>query len=191
MFQPFYHPLRQALINYSFAQVSKTFIKSLQMSVGIIADGEELADIEISSVDLSFTAPILLGFSSPNADPRNCFCSSYFLDATHLRLRRCYTPTIGPLFASFCILEFDPDFVFSLQNVSIEIPTVETVATLDISEVNLDKSVIFPCGKILFGDQNHTIINAYVEFLNSTTLQATRTASGCILQKRVCVMEFI
>ena len=168
-----------------------TFIKSAQVIVGTIPDGERAVDVLISAVDLDFTAPISLGFAPPNTNPQNGYCISFLLDSTHLRLDRNGTPMTGALSGSCCVFEFEPDFVKSNQIVNLTFESADTVVTLGIDEVNINKSFIFPCGYRVASDVDITQITSYVEFLNSTTLKATRTGTGSWLYQRVCVMEFI
>jgi hypothetical protein len=177
--------------NYEGPDVAKSFIKTIKIVIGTIPNGDQIYDQVCAAHDPDYTAPILLGFKSPNEDPRNCFCITMIPDSTHVRFNRSGDPKIGDLTASVLVLEFEPDFVVSIQNKNIAFESGETVATEGINAVDINKTILFPCGKRSSNDVGYDKFNSYVDFLNNTTLRATRLTSGSFCDVRVCIIELI
>ncbi|MBA7540174.1 hypothetical protein ES705_32468 [subsurface metagenome] len=191
MFLPFFRPLRQALINYSPSQGSKTFIKSLQMCSGTIPDGESLIDITVSEYNPVISVPFLLGAEASLDDPRNheVYCS--FINSTTCRVSshtsHHHVASTAPVF----ILEFDPAFVVSHQYSQINFGADDVLATIEMDPVNLSKTILFPRGNVSTGDVAPTIYKAYSDFLNNTTIRARRNTSGAAVYYMYTVVEFI
>lgn len=188
---PFFRPLRQALINYSPFQVSKSFIKSLQICSGTILDGESLIDITVSEFNPFISVPFMLGADASLDDPRNheVYCS--FINSSTCRVSRHTSPKIGALNVSVFILEFDPACVVFHQNKQINFGADDVVATIDMEERDLSKTILFPRGNISTGDVAPTIYKAYSDFLNNTTIRARRNTSGTAVYYMYTVVEFI
>jgi len=177
--------------NYEGPAVATTFIKTVQIAVGTIPNGDQIADISISAINKDYSAPIILGWGAANDDSRNAHCITMIPDNTHVRLNRAGAPKVGDLIVSVLILEFEPDFVVSIQNWNIAFLSGDILATQAITAVDLNKTILFPCGKRSYSDVGFTQFNSYVDFLNNTTLRARRTTSGSIHDVRVCVVELI
>jgi len=177
--------------NYEAPDVATTFIKSVQVVVGTIPDGENYIDVEISSVDHLKTVPFLLGVGCANDDPRNFSCYITFLDSTHLRLVRYSGSKVGDLTVSVMFWELEPDFIVSMQSLSVFYVSGDTTVTKNIDEVDISKSIIFPRGSLVNNDVAANVYNWYADFLNSTTIRIRRTTSGSAGAIILYVCEFI
>jgi len=177
--------------NYEAPSVATTFIKSTQIVVGTILNGENIADIEISSIDHLKTVPFLLGVGPSNTDSRNFNCYATFLDATHIRLVRSNTSKTGELIVSVMVLEFDPDFIVSVQSVGIAYTSGETSVNKTIDQVDLSKTIMFPRGNLVNDNVDVRIYSWYADFVNNTTARIRRTTSGSAGNVILYVVEFI
>jgi len=177
--------------NYEAPGVATTFIKSVQICVGTIPDGDYYVDVAISSIDHLKTVPFLLGIGCANDDPRNFNCYATFLDSTHLRLVRSNTSKSGNLTVSVMVWELEPDFLVSIESVGVAYAAGETSVNKTISEVDLSKAIIFPRGNLVNEDVAANIYNWYADFLDSTTVRIRRTTSGSSGNVILYVAEFI
>ena len=177
--------------NYEAPGVATTFIKSVQVVVGTIPTGDYWIDIEISSIDHLKTVPFILGVGCANDDPRNFGCYITFLDATHMRIVRSNTTKLGALTVSVMVWELEPDFLVSIQSVSIAYVAGDTSVNKTVTEVDLSKSILFPRGRLINEDVAANIYNWYADMLNSTTARIRRTTSGSTGNEIFYLCEFI
>jgi len=177
--------------NYEAPSVVSTFIKSAQVATGTILNGQGNVDVVINSVVPDNCAPFLLGFGAANDDPRNFGHYVSFLDATHVRFVRHWSPMVGDLICSAMVLEFEPDFIVSSQSKTLDPASGDTTKTAPIDAVDLSKTILFPKGFTAHADVTPQIYNWYADFQDNTTLRIRRTTSGAAGYVVLLVVEFI
>jgi len=177
--------------NYEAPGVATTFIKSLGVVTGTIPDGEAYVDVEVPVIVTANCAPFLLGCAPVNTDPRNFVHYVGFSDVTHVRFVRANQTKLGDLIVSAMVIEFDPDFIVSSQNVSLSFEAGDTIKTSAIDAVDLDKTIIFPRGALCNENVTPDKYVWYADFLNNTTVRIRRSASGSSGYIILLVNEFI
>jgi len=177
--------------NYEAPGVATTFLKSLNVVTGTIPDGDYWVDVEVSPFVSVDCAPFLLGCAPVNTDPRNFVHYVSFSAGNCLRFVRSNTTKLGDLIASAMMIEFDPDFIVSRQNCSIQFESGDTTKTFAIDAVDLNKAVIFPRGALCNENVTPNKYIWYADFLNNTTLRIRRSASGSSGFIILLVLEFI
>ncbi len=177
--------------NYEVAPVATTFIKSVQIVVGTILDGQGYVDVVISEIDHLKSVPFIIGRGPANADPRNFSCYLSFLDTTHLRLTRYFSPKTGALTVSCMALELEPAFLVSIQSVSIAYASGNTTVTQAVTPVDLSKSILFPRGSLVNDNVAANIFNWYADMTDNATVRIRRTTSGSAGNEIFYLAEFI
>ena len=177
--------------NYEAPSVVSTFIKSAQIAVGTILNGQGSVDVVVNSVVPDNCAPFMLGVAPVNDDPRNFGCYVSFLDSTHVRFVRHWSPMTGDLIVSAMVLEFEPDFIVSAQSKTLAPEAGDTTKTISIDAVDLSKTVLFPKGFTAHADVTPQIYNWYTDFQDNTTVRIRRSTSGAAGYVIVLVVEFI
>ncbi|GAI13358.1 unnamed protein product [marine sediment metagenome] len=192
MFKPFFHPLRQALLNYVPSNVAPaSMISSVQRGQITIPADQLSADATIPSVNLSSSLLLHLFYIDPLyatlrylnthlelINPTTVRASRYFQDGTH-------SHTVG-----FSVVEFNPFFINSVQSGQIDLISGFSSETATITAVDLDKSFISHLGLCRGVDSfNTSNYFAAVELLNSTTVRATRGGTSFTLEVFYSVIE--
>jgi hypothetical protein len=177
--------------NYEGPDVATTFLKSVQIATGIIADGDSYIDITVNEFTPDKSVPFMLGAEASLDDPRNheIYCS--FIGTTTVRVSRHTSPKVGALNVSVFVLEFEPAFIVGHQNRQVNFGAGDVLATIAIDERNLAKTVLFPRGNVCTADVAPTVYKAYSDFLNNTTIRARRNTSGVAVYYMYTVVEFI
>ncbi|MCK4248139.1 MAG: hypothetical protein KAX15_00010 [Candidatus Omnitrophica bacterium] len=177
--------------NYEAPSVATTFIKSVQIATGTIPDGVNYVDVVISSVDHLKTVPFILGIGAANDDPRNFGCYITFLDATHVRFVRYSAGEVGDLIVSVMVFEVEPDFLVSIQSVSIAYTAGDTLLTELVDEVDLSKAILFPRGRLINDNVAANIYNWYADMSDSTHVRIRRVTGGSAGNEIFYLCEFI
>jgi len=177
--------------NYEAPGVATTFLKSLNVVTGTIPDGDYWVDVEVPVIVTANCAPFLLGCAPVNTDPRNFVHYIGFADVTHVRFVRANATKVGDLIVSAMVIEFEPDFIVSSQNVSLAFESGDTLKSSTIDAVDLDKTIIFPRGALCNEDVTPNKYIWYADFLNNTTVRIRRSASGSSGNIILLVNEFI
>ena len=177
--------------NYEVAPVAESFLKSVQIASGIILDGESYIDITVDEYDPDCSAPFMLGADASVDDPRNheIYCS--FVNSTTCRVSRHTAPKVGALNVSVFILEFESDFVVGHQNRQVNFDSGDVVATIEMEERILAKTILFPRGNVCTADVAPTIYKAYADFPDNTHIRCRRSTSGTAVYYMFTVVEFI
>lgn len=177
--------------NYEAPGVATTFIKSVQIATGTILDGQSSVDILIDSIDNLKAIPFILGRGAVNSDPRNSQYYVSFLDATHLRAVRHWTPMTGDLVVSLMVWEFEPDFLVSKEDITFVFDVDDTLVEKSIDPVTLAKTILFPRGNTSHADVAANLFNWYADMPDNTTVRIRRPASGSKGYYIFSVCEFI
>jgi len=177
--------------NYEGPDVATTFIKSVEIVVGTIPNGESYVDVSCNAIVIAESCTFVLGIGAANDDPRNFRAYNTFLDTTHLRLVRDSQPKVGDLIISCMIVHFEPDFIVSHQYTSVAFGAGDTLATAAIDAVDLSKSIVIPAGFLCDQDVAANIWNIYLDLQNNTTLRGRRVTSGGEVNAIARVIQFI
>lgn len=179
MFNPFFHPLRQCLLNYVFeANVAPLLFSNLQICSFDITPGVSFVDVTIAEVDPSvavlfwsgWRATLDSGFASPRA---------YFTSSTNVRISRGGVLAGLNTYGRFFVVELPSSQVNSIQHLDIQIDPDEAFFYYTITGINLVKSIILYCGcscDLDIININQTFVEFH--FLNSTTVRAARCGYG-------------
>lgn len=180
MFNPFFHPVRQALLNYAAAAngAVPTLFDSVQTYLITIEPTDSFDDRTITEVDLSRAVIFYEGFTT-NSNSNYAFPRWYFTSSTNVRTTR--GGALGGLYTyvRLFIVELPASQVNSIQPVEIQIPSGEAVGDATISSVNFDKSVILHCGQSCDSTENlPSNALTHLRFVDSTTVRAERATLG-------------
>jgi len=148
----------------------------------------------INSVDTNNSVLIYLGFNTPSSDGLTGFddimCRVELTNSTTVTGIR--THNHDSVVMNFCVLEFYPKILKSNQAGTIVI--TGTSATANINSVNIDKSALLYLGHTTTFDHTDTRHSQYaftnIILTNSTTVTATKTASGYSSTVGYQVIEF-
>ena len=131
-----------------------------------------------------------LGQNAPNNLASSCLAWIRFNSNTQLEAHRFNFQGANPVIISYEIIEYFPYIAKSCQNIYIEIPSGSSTVNKTINAVDLTKTTLIPRGSNIDGAATFESTLAYLEFLNSTTLRATRSLTSAKLTLSVTVFEF-
>lgn len=188
MFNPFFHPLRHSLINYSPAVNGASPL--IQRGSFIIPGMSGSADHTISEVDLSRAAIVWCGISGDGGTSDYDLCEVYFLNSTTVQARRTAVPATAICSIEFCIIEFPAAVIKSIQTGHINLSAAESTKTYTISEVDLTRSIVIFNGLRINTGTSTKYYLTRLYFDDSTTVRATRFSFTGILYIAFTVIEF-
>ena len=180
MFNPFFHPLRQALLNYTEVAngAVPTLFDSVQTYLITIEPTDSFDDRTITEVDLSRAVIFYEGFTT-NSNTNYAFPRWYFTSPTNVRTTR--GSALGGLYTyvRLFIVELPASQVNSVQSVEIQVPAGDASGDATITLVDLEKSVILHCGQSCdSADNSLSDVLTHLRFLDSTTVRAERATLG-------------
>lgn len=190
MFKPFYHPLRQCLLNdgKKLGPEIPPFFDSCNFYSGTISNGQT-QDVTIAEVVLSRSLIVFCGCRF-NTNEAKLSCTAYFLNSTTVRLSRGSISTVLDTICHFFVVEISSTYVNSTQEFLADFGGGSNILDVPISEVDLSKSFIlkkgFSTASII------TNINYWfyaLSFLNSTTVRAERSSVGAVISASFSVLE--
>ena len=188
MFNPFFHPLRQALLNYAPAVNGASPL--IQRGSFTIPSGQLFADHTISEVDLSLASLFWSGISGDAAESDKDMAEVYFLNSTTIRAQRSGGAAGVVCSIEFCLIVFPAAVISSIQTGHITMTNAETTQTLTISEVDLAKSIVLYNGtRINTATGTHGLL-VRLYFDDSTTVRASRAAPWGTAVTALTVIEF-
>lgn len=162
-------------------------IESIQRGTITIPDYGLTADTTIAEVDISQSALSKLGQSGTNND-YFVLANVTFVNSTTVRAKRLNDDYVGSD-VEFQVIEFVAGGV-SIQNKEIEIPGGESTATVEITEVDLDKTIIVWGGTAGFAPHENKQ-GTRLSFDDSTTLRATREGTILNTLTACSIVEFL
>lgn len=177
--------------NYEGPDMATTFIKSLQVAVVTILNGNSYVDAPINTIIPDNAAPFLLGNEARNANVQNFGCYLNFTSPTNVRVTRHWTPMTGDLTVSIMVIEFEAAFVVASSNVQVNFGAGDTSANTVISSVDLSKTILFPRGFVSVDNVTPLIYQAYSDFEDNTHVRARRNTSGNVLYVMTRYIQFI
>ena len=131
MFNPFFHPLRQALLNYSEEEVpTMGIIKSFQQGSIQIPVSQNQADATINPINLDSILLLFMGIRVPVDGAIHLQLSRIQLvDATTVRAIRMMNDASTRPIVGFTVVEFEPTTINSVQSGVIQFVGGETDKT--------------------------------------------------------------
>jgi len=171
MFNPFFHPLRHALLNDGKKLGGiESAIKFFHRSGGSFVADETYHDYTIPEVDLDFAVIFDLGFST-NWNNARALTQKILLNSTTARAAAGGSITTNSLCPRFSVVEFDHFLINSMQHITPVFAAGEGVQEETILPVDVNKTQIIPAG--WYVDSDTYYVNGYnVQFYctDSTTL---------------------
>ena len=188
MFKPFFHPLRQALLNYAPAVNGASPL--IQSGSFTIPGMSGTADYTISEVDLSRTAIIWCGISGDDNSSDYVLAEVFLLNSTTVRAQRTAVPATAICYVEFCLIEFPAAVIASIQTGHIAMTNAETTQTATITAVDLAKAIVIYNGTRINTSTGYmyTLIRLFLD--DSTTVRASRCSPSGSTLTAFTVIEF-
>lgn len=190
MFNPFFHPLRQALLNYTPVNEGPALIKSIQHYLCTIPAMQASVSQAITAVDLNYSVIVFAGHDALENDACYFLAKFSFLDDSNILFDRNVFHLTLAITGSAFVVEFNPFAIKSIQEKAACIYDGQTQADKTINEVDLNKSILLHSGVC---SNSITTLNfhlSYIYFLNSTTVRCVRSGTLMDAWHRFFVLEF-
>jgi len=193
MFNPFFHPLRQALLNDGFKLGGfESALKSFEFAGGFFGNDVTFKDYAISEIDLDFAVIYELCFSSTWDNARS-FTRNTFQDSTTVRATAGGDVTSYNLTPRFFVVEFDHSLIVSVQHITPVFAASSNEQFETVNEVYVPKTQIINAGFYVENDvYNVRAHNVSLSLPSSTTLSMYRSGAGVddALYMSLFILEF-
>lgn len=190
MFNPFFHPLRQALLNYSPMAGDSIPVDSIQhFDYHLSGDDFDLL-IEIDEVDLRRSVVVLSGFYGYGAAAFRIFTSTTIDDSTHVLIHRCPPPGFCHSYGHGSVVQFSSGVVKSVQPVVFDMVITEFTVDVTIDEVDLNMSFVLYNGREVFENTSLDRVLCSHFLLDSTTVRSIRHSNLSRTVEHCTVVEF-
>jgi len=188
MFNPFFHPLRQALVDYvPLVGPGSISIQSGSFNIPALSN---IFDLTIPEVNLSLTALIWSGCSAENGSPEQDMAQIFFLDSTTIRGIRHSTTSTTPVYCEYSYIIFPSSLIKSINHYQAELSWLTNYYDNDIIPVDLSKSIIAFNGTLVGADTTTDKWLVRLTFLNDHTVRSYKGVSGIDSYTRFTVIEF-
>ena len=190
MFNPFFHPLRQALLNYSPMAGDSIPVDSIQQVNFALLDTATVDIVEIEEVDLDRSIILITGHCWQGSFTRRIFTHISFDDSTHVRAERNQGVTDHHSWVDVFVIQLASSTIKSMQYFSHLFEIDEKQYFLTIDEVDLNKSIVVCQGCYTSGTGDIAEGSFSFPFINSTHIFWYRKTWLIPVTSYLLVVEF-